>query len=577
MITIRLNKETKDLSLRITRPNLKLYQTGRKGQKGEQGETGATGAQGPQGIPGVQGPQGNTGPAGAKGDKGDTGAKGDQGVQGIQGVPGVQGATGQKGDKGDKGDTGEPGQDGAPGVVQSIVAGTNVTVDDTDPANPIVSASGGGGSGLTWEGYELDDPESDANITHTPDLVAGTSSDGDSEYELNPFELRAESFSGEFNVSRDGVYGESSDNNSMYELNSQYIRYKQDGTDIFELEYPIDGADTGIIATREWVQDNTSSVDAPAFAGLLVNNNSFPNPPTDQAEYSIESDPMTFAYRDDDGTLRAAPATENDHLVQKIQLDMLEEELFTDITTGLAGKVDKEVGKGLSSEDFTSSEKSKLAGIEPLATANQTDSYLLNRSNHTGTQLASTISDFSTAADARITAQKGTNNGLATLSSVGKLTASQVPAIAITDTFVVASQAAMLALSGAEQGDVAVRTDLNKSFILTNNTPSVLANWQELLTPTSPVSSVNGRTGAVTGLAEQSSLIAHTTDTNNPHNVTKAQVGLGNADNTSDINKPVSTATQTALNNKVNGTTRITVGTTAPGSPTTGDLWVDTN
>ena len=31
--------------------------------------------------------------------------------------------------------------------VQSVVAGTNVTVDNTDPANPIVSASGGGGGG----------------------------------------------------------------------------------------------------------------------------------------------------------------------------------------------------------------------------------------------------------------------------------------------------------------------------------------------------------------------------------------------------------------------------------------------
>jgi hypothetical protein len=32
------------------------------------------------------------------------------------------------------------------GGVQSVVAGTNVTVDNTDPANPIVSASGGGGA-----------------------------------------------------------------------------------------------------------------------------------------------------------------------------------------------------------------------------------------------------------------------------------------------------------------------------------------------------------------------------------------------------------------------------------------------
>lgn len=34
---------------------------------------------------------------------------------------------------------------GGTGIVETIVAGTNVTVDDTDPANPIVSATGGGG------------------------------------------------------------------------------------------------------------------------------------------------------------------------------------------------------------------------------------------------------------------------------------------------------------------------------------------------------------------------------------------------------------------------------------------------
>jgi hypothetical protein len=43
----------------------------------------------------------------------------------------------------------------------------------------------------------------------------------------------------------------------------------------------------------------------------------------------------------------------------------------------------------------------------------------------------------------------------------------------------------------------------------------------------------------------------HKEDTSNPHKVTKAQVGLGNVDNTSDANKPISTAVQSALNNKV--------------------------
>ena len=54
----------------------------------------------------------------------------------------------------------------------------------------------------------------------------------------------------------------------------------------------------------------------------------------------------------------------------------------------------------------------------------------------------------------------------------------------------------MLALT-AQIGDVAVRTDLNKSFILTATPATTLANWQELLTPTDAVLSVDGSTGAV--------------------------------------------------------------------------------
>lgn len=44
----------------------------------------------------------------------------------------------------------------------------------------------------------------------------------------------------------------------------------------------------------------------------------------------------------------------------------------------------------------------------------------------------------------------------------------------------------------------------------------------------------------------------HIISTSNPHGVTKAQVGLSNVENTSDANKPVSSATQTALNLKLN-------------------------
>jgi hypothetical protein len=163
---------------------------------------------------------------------------------------------------------------------------------------------------------------------------------------------------------------------------------------------------------------------------------------------------------------------------------------------------------------------SKLA-VDPLA-----------RANHTGTQTSGTISDFDTqvrtstlnqmtapstslsinsqklidVADptanqdavtlAYLNSQKGASNGIAELDSGGRVPAAQLPAIAITDTFVVADQAEMLALT-AQTGDLAIRTDVNKSFILTAEPASTLGNWQELLTPTDSVLSVDGLTGAV--------------------------------------------------------------------------------
>lgn len=96
------------------------------------------------------------------------------------------------------------------------------------------------------------------------------------------------------------------------------------------------------------------------------------------------------------------------------------------------------------------------------------------------------------------------------IGSNGKLDPTIMPALAISDTFVVNSQSAMLGLS-AEIGDICVRTDLSKSFILKQSPASTLSNWQELLTPVDKVSSVNGMTGAVS--------------------INKSHVGLSNVDN----------------------------------------------
>jgi len=62
---------------------------------------------------------------------------------------------------------------------------------------------------------------------------------------------------------------------------------------------------------------------------------------------------------------------------------------------------------------------------------------------------------------------------------------------------------------------------------------------------------VTGTTVSVDAtIATAADLQAHTINVTNPHNVTKTQLGLGSVDNTSDANKPISTAQQAALNLK---------------------------
>lgn len=67
---------------------------------------------------------------------------------------------------------------------------------------------------------------------------------------------------------------------------------------------------------------------------------------------------------------------------------------------------------------------------------------------------------------------------------------------------------------------------------------------------------LNGKVDKVegSGLVSDSKILTydnHLSNTSNPHSVTKTQIGLGNVNNTSDLLKPISTATQEALDKKV--------------------------
>lgn len=82
-------------------------------------------------------------------------------------------------------------------------------------------------------------------------------------------------------------------------------------------------------------------------------------------------------------------------------------------------------------------------------------------------------------------------------------------------------------------------------------------NTSDLAKPisTATQTALNGKADKSTTYTKtevDNNISAHTSKTDNPHNVTKAQVGLGNVDNTSDANKPISTATRTELNLKAN-------------------------
>ncbi len=71
-----------------------------------------------------------------------------------------------------------------------------------------------------------------------------------------------------------------------------------------------------------------------------------------------------------------------------------------------------------------------------------------------------------------------------------------------------------------------------------------------------------------------SSLISHIAHKGNPHDVTKSQVGLGNADNTSDTDKPVSTAQRAAIDasyQQATGYTNQKIADLIGGAPTTLD------
>ncbi|WP_313329468.1 tail fiber domain-containing protein [Comamonas sp.] len=84
---------------------------------------------------------------------------------------------------------------------------------------------------------------------------------------------------------------------------------------------------------------------------------------------------------------------------------------ITDLQAALDAKVTGVTGKGLSTEDYTTAEKAKLAAVAAGATANASDAALRSRSTHTGVQDIATVSGLQAALDAKMTATGGALQG----------------------------------------------------------------------------------------------------------------------------------------------------------------------
>jgi hypothetical protein len=151
---------------------------------------------------------------------------------------------------------------------------------------------------------------------------------------------------------------------------------------------------------------------------------------------------------------------------------------------------------------------------------------------------------------------KGVANGVASLDSSGFIPTTQLPPLAKVTVSAVANQAARTALT-AEPGDIAIQSDNGTTYVLASSPASTNANWREI-SATAAISAAiathEADTTSVHGIADTGILVTTTgtqTLTNKtittPSGLVKSDVGLGNVDNTSDLAKPVSTATLSAL------------------------------
>ena len=213
----------------------------------------------------------------------------------------------------------------------------------------------------------------------------------------------------------------------------------------------------------------------------------------------------------------------------------------------------------------------------------QAGSYYLDRANHTGTQTASTISDFSTtvSANSDVSANTSARHTHSNKTILDNTTASYTTAEQTKLWHITVTQAVDL-----DQLETRVN-DLDAAVILKGTWDAssgvfpwswvAQAGWSYIVSVAGTVNSVsfwiNDRIIAITDNASTSTFASNRFKADYTDQVLsvagktgtvtldKNDVWLGNVDNTTDLNKPISTATQAALDAKVTANSAITWAT----------------
>ncbi|WGK94750.1 MULTISPECIES: beta strand repeat-containing protein [Flavobacterium] len=212
--------------------------------------------------------------------------------------------------------------------------------------------------------------------------------------------------------------------------------------------------------------------------------------------------------------------------------------IIAEAATARAAELANVTAIGLKEDTANKSNDSNLGASDKLfptqnAVKVYTDSKVVNGITDAVTTSAPSQNAVFDALDLKLDKAKlGASGGAASLDSSGKVPFSQIPSISFSSVNVVNDESEMLSLTSAVKGSIAIRTDNTKNYVLASSDPTVLSNWVELVTPDSPVKSVNGKLGTVV--------------------LSPSDITLGNVDNTSDKNKPISDLTQSALDNKAN-------------------------